>query len=170
MDPAVLGTRLASSALSPLVKQLLTREGPGAGLVDKPVRLSGLVTFRGEKRTLGEKEVGHLAARLVREAVQSPGEPPFPADEQEAVTAALARRLLALGDLDMDDVQAVRLGHRQLARALREAAPRPASPPTPSTSSTRSPSGPACTSCTSSPSAPRSWPAPWSSRAAPSPS
>ncbi|MGW6480723.1 NACHT domain-containing protein [Streptomyces sp. NPDC055059] len=125
MDPAVLGTRLASSVLSPLVKQLLTRDGPGAGLVDKPVRLSGLVTFRGEKRTLGEKEVGHLAARLVREAVQSPGEPPFPADEQEAVTAALARRLLALGDLDMDDVQAVRLGHRQLARTLREAAPAP---------------------------------------------
>ncbi|MET7517866.1 NACHT domain-containing protein [Streptomyces sp. NPDC005480] len=125
MDPAVLGTRLASSVLSPLVKQLLTRDGPGAGLVDKPVRLSGLVTFRGEKRTLGEKEVGHLAARLVREAVQPPGEPPFPADEQEAVTGALARRLLALGDLDMDDLQAVRLGHRQLARTLRDSAPAP---------------------------------------------
>lgn len=125
MDPAVLGTRLASSVLPPLVKQLLTRDGPGAGQVDKPVRLSGLVTFHGEKRTLGEKEVGHLAARLVREAVRSPGEPPFPADEQEAVTAALGRRLLALGDLDMDDVQAVRLGHRQLARTLREAASAP---------------------------------------------
>ncbi|WSE01940.1 hypothetical protein OG758_23695 [Streptomyces sp. NBC_01474] len=53
MDPAVLGTRLASSVLPPLVKQLLTRDGPGAGQVDKPVRLSGLVTFHGEKRTLG---------------------------------------------------------------------------------------------------------------------
>ncbi|MFD0114463.1 ATP-binding protein, partial [Streptomyces sp. NPDC127176] len=111
--------------LSPLLKQLLPRDGPGAGLVDKPVSLSGLVTFRGEKRTLGEKEVGHLAARPVREAVQPPGEPPFPADEQEAITAALARRVLALGDLDMDDVQAACLGHRQLARTLREAAPAP---------------------------------------------
>ncbi|MFE4715910.1 hypothetical protein ACFRLW_05560, partial [Streptomyces sp. NPDC056728] len=53
MDPAVLGTHLASSVLPPLVKQLLTRDGPGAALVDKPVRLSGLVTFHGEKRTLG---------------------------------------------------------------------------------------------------------------------
>lgn len=39
MDPAALGTRLASSVLSPLAKQLLTRDGPGSGLVDKPVRL-----------------------------------------------------------------------------------------------------------------------------------
>ncbi|MEU6662673.1 NACHT domain-containing protein [Streptomyces sp. NPDC046821] len=125
MDPAVLGTRLASSVLSPLVKQLVTRDGPGAGLVDRPVRLSGLVSFRGEKRTLGEKDVQRLADRLVREALDSPGETPFPADEQLLVTATLARRLLALGDLDMDDVQAVRLGHRELARALRREAPAP---------------------------------------------
>ncbi|MFE5029449.1 hypothetical protein ACFRAO_40680 [Streptomyces sp. NPDC056656] len=78
MNPAGLGTRLASSVLSPLVKQLLTRDGPGAGLVDKPVRLSGLVTFRGEKRTLGEKGVGHLAARLVREGRAVPGRAPVP--------------------------------------------------------------------------------------------
>lgn len=38
---------------------------------------------------------------------------------------ALARRLLALGDLDMDDVQAVRLGHRALARQLEHGAPTP---------------------------------------------
>lgn len=38
---------------------------------------------------------------------------------------ALARRLLALGDLDMDDVQAVRLGHRELARQLEHGAPAP---------------------------------------------
>ncbi|MFF2503938.1 NACHT domain-containing protein [Streptomyces sp. NPDC058067] len=125
MDPAVLGTRLASSVLSPLVKQLVTRDGPGAGLVDRPVRLSGLVSFRGEKRTLGEKDVQRLADRLVREALDSPGEPPFPAGEQLLVTTTLARRLLALGDLDMDDVQAVRLGHRELARTLRREAPAP---------------------------------------------
>ncbi len=118
MDPAVIGTRLASSAVAPLVKKLLVKEGPGAGLVDRPVRLSALVSFRGEKRTLTEKDVRVLAARLVRQAAESPGEAPFPRDEETAVTDALTARLLVLGDLDMDDVQAVRLGYRELARTL----------------------------------------------------
>ncbi|MFD9905661.1 NACHT domain-containing protein [Streptomyces sp. NPDC059063] len=118
MDPALLGTRLASSAVAPLVRKLFVREGPGAGLVDRPVRLSALVSFRGEQRTLTEADVRKLATRLVREAVDSPGEPPFPLDEETAVTDALARRLLALGHLDMNDVQAVHLGHRALARKL----------------------------------------------------
>ncbi|MFJ8082104.1 NACHT domain-containing protein [Streptomyces sp. NPDC096205] len=119
MEPAVLGGRLASSMIAPLVKKLFRPDGPGAGLVDKPVRLSSLLSFTGEKRTLTEKDVSRLAAQLVERAVTSPGEPPFPHDEQVAVTDALARRLLALGDLDMDDVQAVRLGHRELAARLR---------------------------------------------------
>ena len=74
MDPAVIGTRLASSVVAPLVKKLLVKEEPGAGLVDRPVRLSALVSFRGQKRTLTEKDVRVLAARLVQEAVESPGE------------------------------------------------------------------------------------------------
>ncbi|MFF4307746.1 NACHT domain-containing protein [Streptomyces sp. NPDC001601] len=127
MEPTVLGGKLASSLVSQLVKKLFVADGPGAGLVDRPVRLGDLVSFRGEKRVLGEKEVGRLSARLVAQAAEPPGEPPFPADEQAAVADALARRLLALGDLDMDDVQAVRLGHDELARRLREAAPAPAS-------------------------------------------
>ncbi|MEW2396257.1 hypothetical protein [Streptomyces sp. NPDC046862] len=43
MDPAVIGTLLASSVVAPLVKKLFVREGPGAALVDKPVRLSALI-------------------------------------------------------------------------------------------------------------------------------
>ncbi|MFE9170775.1 NACHT domain-containing protein [Streptomyces kebangsaanensis] len=128
MEPAVLGGRLASSLIRPLVRKLFVADGPGAGLVDKPVRLTDLVSFRGEKRTLGEKEVHRLAGRLVAEAVASPGSPgerPFPPDEDIAVTDALARRLLALGDLDMDDVQAVRLGGHELARRLHRQAPPP---------------------------------------------
>ncbi|MDN3026248.1 NACHT domain-containing protein [Streptomyces sp. S.PB5] len=120
MDPTVIGTRLASSVVGPLVKKLFVQEGPGAGLVDRPVRLSGLVSFRGEKRTLTEKDVRKLAARLVKEAVDSPGEQPFPPDETTAVTDALTARLLRLGDVDMDDVQAVRLGYRELARTLQD--------------------------------------------------
>ncbi|MGW7078591.1 NACHT domain-containing protein [Streptomyces sp. NPDC054866] len=118
MDPAVIGARLASGVVAPLVKKLFVREGAGAGLTDKPVRLSGLVSFRGEKRTLTERDVRRLASELVAGSLSSPGERPFPPDEAEAVTDALARALLTLGDLDMDDVQAVRLGHRRLARSL----------------------------------------------------
>ncbi|WP_446046221.1 NACHT domain-containing protein [Streptomyces olivaceus] len=123
MEPAVLGGKLASSLVAPLMKKLFVTDQPGAGLVDRPVRLTRLVSFRGEQRTLGEKEVRVLAGRLVADSLDSPGEPPFPRDEETAVADALAARLLALGDLDMDDVQAVRLGHRELARRLRCGAP-----------------------------------------------
>ncbi|MFF4120201.1 NACHT domain-containing protein [Streptomyces sp. NPDC001714] len=125
MEPTVLGGKLASSLMGPLLKKLFVADGPGAGLVDRPVRLKSLVSFRGEKRALVEKDVHKLAEHLVRQAVDSPGEPPFPAREQIAVADALARRLLALGDLDMDDVQAVKLGHRELAAQLKHAAPAP---------------------------------------------
>ncbi|WP_327402220.1 NACHT domain-containing protein [Streptomyces sp. NBC_01288] len=126
MEPAVLGGKLASGLITPLLKKLFVPDAPGAGLVDRPIRLSSLVSFKGEKRTLTEKDVHKLAAHLVARAVDSPGEAPFPPDEQTAVADALARRLLALGDLDMDDVQAVRLGHRELARQLEYGAPAPA--------------------------------------------
>ncbi|MFL4906144.1 NACHT domain-containing protein [Streptomyces sp. MMS24-I2-30] len=119
MEPAVLGGKLASSLIGPLVRKLFVPDGPGAGLVDRPVRLRDLVSFRGEQRSLGDKQVHRLAGRLVERAVASPGEAPFPAGERTAVADALAGRLLALGDLDMDDVQAVRLGHLELARRLR---------------------------------------------------
>ncbi|MDT0614728.1 NACHT domain-containing protein [Streptomyces lancefieldiae] len=123
MEPAVLGGKLASSLVAPLVKKLFVTGGPGAGLVDRPVRLTQLVSFRGEQRHLGEAEVRKLAGRLVGASLDSPGEPPFPPDEADAVTAALTSRLLALGELDMDDVQAVRLGHQELAKQLRVRAP-----------------------------------------------
>ncbi|WP_030693176.1 NACHT domain-containing NTPase [Streptomyces globisporus] len=126
MEPALIGTRLASAAISPLLKKLLVSDGPGAGLTgSSKIRLSSLVSFRGEKRTLTEKDVRKLAATLVERSLGGPGEAPFPADETEAVVHTLGTTLLALGDLDMDDVQAVRLGHRDLARRLRAAAPPP---------------------------------------------
>jgi hypothetical protein len=33
--------------IAPLVKKLFVREGPGAGLLDKPVRISSYVSFMG---------------------------------------------------------------------------------------------------------------------------
>ncbi|OMI38441.1 NACHT domain-containing protein [Streptomyces sparsogenes] len=123
MDPATIGVRLTSAAVTPLIKKLFVQEGPGAALVDQPVRVSGLVSFKGEKRTLTEKNLQKIATQLVQRAVETagPGERPCPADEDEIVAMHLATTLQALGDLDMDDVQAVRLGHQALARMLIDA-------------------------------------------------
>ncbi|MEV6132274.1 NACHT domain-containing protein [Streptomyces violaceusniger] len=123
MDPAVIGARLASSVVAPLIKKLFVKEGPGAGLVNQPVRISSLVSFRGEKRTLTERDLDKLADELVAQATRhaGPGERPCPADEDELVAEQLATTLYALGDLDMNDVQAVQLGHQGLAYELAHA-------------------------------------------------
>ena len=65
MEPTAIGTRLASAVIGPLVKKLFVTEGPGAGLVDKPIRISSYVSFKGEKRALTESDVRDLAAKLV---------------------------------------------------------------------------------------------------------
>ncbi|MFJ5305758.1 NACHT domain-containing protein [Streptomyces sp. NPDC088350] len=118
MDPSMLGTKLASSLVAPLVRKLFVSEGPGAGLVERPVRLSALVSFTGEKRTLGEKELRRLVRELVDRAACETREAPLDTTELEAVTDALEVTLHALGDLDLDDVQAVRLGHEKLVIEL----------------------------------------------------
>ncbi|MFJ9415427.1 NACHT domain-containing protein [Streptomyces sp. NPDC101227] len=125
MEPSALGIRLASSVVAPLVKQLFVKEGPGAGLASGPVRISGLVSFKGEKRTLTAKDLHKLAAELVSRSLRTarPGERPFPEDEETAVADALATTLSGLGELAMDDVQAVLLGHSVLADHLMAAAP-----------------------------------------------
>ncbi|MCX3058430.1 NACHT domain-containing protein [Streptomyces beihaiensis] len=125
MDPATLGARLASAALTPLLRKILVQEGSGAGLADPPVRLSGRVSLRGEKRTLTDADTRRLARAHVTAAVRGPGKAPFPADETEAVVLTLAATLHAAGDLTMDDVQAARLDPAALARTLRRAAPAP---------------------------------------------
>ncbi|WP_051872223.1 NACHT domain-containing protein [Streptomyces sclerotialus] len=124
MDPATVGARLASSVVAPLVKKLFVKEGPGAGLAERPVRVSALVSFTGEKRTLTEGELRKIAGELVARAVRAagPGERPVAAAEEAAVADALTRTLHALGGLAMDDVQAVRLGAPALARRLRQEA------------------------------------------------
>ncbi|WP_406198958.1 NACHT domain-containing protein [Streptomyces sp. NBC_01017] len=118
MDPTVIGSRLASGLVGPLVKRLFVQEGPGAGLVGKPVRLSALVSFRGEKRTLGERDLGKLVRELVERAARETREAPLDEGELAAVAGALQRTLHALGDLDLDDVEAVRLGYEALAEQL----------------------------------------------------
>ncbi|WP_261719120.1 NACHT domain-containing protein [Streptomyces sp. FZ201] len=124
MEPAAIGVRLASSLVAPLVKKLFVVERSGAVLVDRPVRISGFVSFRGEKRTLDRPALHKLSAELVSRALKS-GERPVPTSEEEAVVHALTDTLYALGDLTMTDVQAVELGHESLAASLRKSAGHP---------------------------------------------
>ncbi|MFI2190212.1 NACHT domain-containing protein [Streptomyces sioyaensis] len=125
MDPSAVGVRLASGVVAPLVRKLFVKQGPGAGLVAKPVRISGLVSFKGEQRTLSDQDLHKIAAELVTRALRTaePGERPVAGDEERAVADALATTLRGLGDLDMDDVQAVRLGATALAERLEAASP-----------------------------------------------
>ncbi|WP_240555550.1 NACHT domain-containing protein [Streptomyces albus] len=119
MDAGVVGLRIASSVMVPLVKRLFVTGGAGAGLVDGPVRVSSLVSFTGEKRTLGERELRRLAQELVRRAVRAIGPHEAPSDAEAGRTVErLVRTLHALGDIGLSDVEAVSLGHTDFARAL----------------------------------------------------
>ncbi|MEU6670288.1 NACHT domain-containing protein [Streptomyces sp. NPDC046727] len=124
MEPATIGIRLASAVIGPLIKKLFVTEGPGAGLVDKPIRISGYVSFTGEKRSLTASDLRGLAAKLVEQALRT-GEPAVAGDERQAVIEALSLTLHALGDLTLTDLDAVRLGHEAFARELRRAARHP---------------------------------------------
>ncbi|MET8689448.1 NACHT domain-containing protein [Streptomyces sp. NPDC004732] len=121
VDPGALGARLASSAVAPLVKKLFVTDQPGAALVTKPVRISGLVSFKGEKRDVTPKDVEKIADELVRRALKAagPGELPVDAAEAVAVRTALAQSLAALGTLTIEDYEAVALGPEEFARTLR---------------------------------------------------
>ncbi|WP_077059742.1 NACHT domain-containing protein [Streptomyces sp. MP131-18] len=124
MDTGAIGLRIAAAAFTPLVKRLFRQDGPGAGLADRPVRISALVSFTGEKRTLTERDLRRLADELVRRAEQATGpHDPFSAAERTAVAEAVARTLHGLGTLDMDDAQAVGLGPERFAGLLRTRAP-----------------------------------------------
>ncbi|MEE1930397.1 NACHT domain-containing protein [Streptomyces sp. TRM 70351] len=112
----MLGTRLAVGAVAPLVRKVLVRRGTGAELVERPVRLGGWFSFRGEKRTLDERDVRRLAREAVARYARDAGPHDAPPEHvQQEVADALATALHRLGDLDMDDVQAVRLGPEALA-------------------------------------------------------
>lgn len=120
MEPTVIGARLASSIVGPLIRKLFVADGAGADLVDKPVRVTRLISFRGEKRTLSDKDLRKIAEELVQRAAHSTGaEELLPSFEKQAVINAVTDSLRSLGTLDMDDAQAVRLGHLELSRHLR---------------------------------------------------
>ncbi|GAA4010406.1 NACHT domain-containing protein [Streptomyces marokkonensis] len=125
VDVTALGARVASSAVAPLVRRLFVRDGPGAALVDRPVRISALVSFRGEKRSVTPKDVDKVAGELVGRAMKAagPGEEPVDPAEATAVKDALARTLARLGEITVEDYEAVGLGPERFARELRANVP-----------------------------------------------
>ncbi|GHI91850.1 NACHT domain-containing protein [Streptomyces olivaceus] len=125
VDVTALGARVASGAVAPLVRRLFVRDGPGAGLVDRPVRISALVSFRGEKRSVTPADVDRITGELVRRALAAtgPGERPVDAGEAAAVKDALSRTLARLGEIDVEDYEAVGLGPERFARELRTGVP-----------------------------------------------
>ncbi|WP_221349109.1 NACHT domain-containing protein [Streptomyces beigongshangae] len=126
MDGGTVGLRIASAVVVPVLKRLLLPPGkvPGAEFGDRPVPIRRLVSFAREHRTLTEDDLHKLARELVRRAVRAAGphDPPIDPDEHDAVGQALTRTLHALGDLDMDDVQAFALGPGKLAAELSRSA------------------------------------------------
>jgi hypothetical protein len=124
MDPAGSWIGIASRVVAPLVVRLFRQPGPGAGLAERPVRVSSLVSFRGERRTLGDAELRTLAAELVHRAARAVGpHDAVPDAELPAVTEAVARTLTGLGELTVEDAYAVQLGYREFARRLRRQTP-----------------------------------------------
>ncbi|MEU1020033.1 NACHT domain-containing protein [Streptomyces sp. NPDC005898] len=122
MDGGTVGLRVASAVIAPLLKRLLlpAAKAPGAQFDGRPIPVRRLIAFSREHRTLSEDDLHRIARELVRRAVRAAGpyDPPVGADEKDAVGLALTRTLHALGDLEMDDVQAFALGPEKLAAEL----------------------------------------------------
>ena len=105
MDPTNIVARLTPHALDPLVRKLFVTEGPFAGPVDRPVRISALLSFTGEKPDLS----GAGAARPRRGPRRAGAGRPAAATRAGPSPTALARTLRALADIEMDDLDAARL-------------------------------------------------------------
>ncbi|MBR7676760.1 ATP-binding protein, partial [Streptomyces daliensis] len=112
MEPAV---RLASAVVDPLVRPLFRPEEPHQG----EALLASLVTFRGVAPALGYEDLLRTARELVRLAPDTARSH----DEDEATATVLARTLWTIGEVDVTDAQAVRLGPQDFARRLRSAVP-----------------------------------------------
>lgn len=121
VEATTLGARIASSVVVPLIKKLFVADQPGAALVENPVRITSLVSFSGEKRSVAPKDVEKVAGELVRRALKAAGphEPPVDPAEALAVKNALAHSLAALGTITIEDYEAVALGPEGFARLLR---------------------------------------------------
>ncbi|WP_419999114.1 NACHT domain-containing protein [Streptomyces boninensis] len=123
MDLSLVIARLTQKAVESAIAKIFV-ERPGAGYVDAPIRIRRWLP---QKATLTERDLNKIAAELVRRAVDAGGgeraERPVSADEDQAVTDALARTLHAMGEVEMDDVQALGLRPEAFAAELKSRAP-----------------------------------------------
>ncbi len=123
MDGGMIGLRLASAVVAPLLKKLVRRGEPGAGLAEGPVRIGSLLVVGPERDAVSAGELRKPVAELVDRAARAAGPHEAPDAEVRAeLTEALLRSLTALGGLEMDDVQAVSLGPQELAGRVRRPA------------------------------------------------
>jgi hypothetical protein len=126
VEGGTAGLQIAAKTVVPLLKRLLLPAArvPAAEYGERAIPVRRLLAFVREHRTLTEDDLHKLARELVRRAVRAAGphDPPVVPEQRDAVGQALTRTLHALGDLDMDDVQAVALGPQALAAQLAQAA------------------------------------------------
>jgi energy-coupling factor transporter ATP-binding protein EcfA2 len=125
VEVGTTGLQIAAKTVAPLLARLLRpARAPAAEFGERPIPIRRLLSFVREHRTLTEDDLHKLARELVRRAVRAAGphDPPVEPEARDAVGQALTRTLHALGDLDIDDVQAVALGPEGLAAKLQEAA------------------------------------------------
>jgi hypothetical protein len=108
---------LASATGGMIAKQLFVPPGPGAALAERPIRLSGLVSWRGGNKELTERDISKLVGKLYRRAVKAdPKIVEFA--ESESVIMRVTATLLAMDKLDMDVIQVARLDPERLAVLL----------------------------------------------------
>lgn len=121
MEPVFtsLGARAASLGAGPLVRKILVSHAPGAGLAGRGTPLAHLVAWGGRQPKITKKDVRKLVEHLVKTTLNSDPELYHLKKNSEPLIEAVCQTLLALGEIRMDDVQAVRLRHDGLAVRLK---------------------------------------------------
>ncbi|WP_306939297.1 NACHT domain-containing protein [Streptomyces phaeochromogenes] len=115
MEPVV---RIPSPHTAPLVQRLFRTPEPQPS--PAPELIAAFTTWRGAEAPAPPDEVHRTAAEFIQLAAEKHT---TPTSELPAVVDVLARTLLAVGELDLTDVDAVRLGPQDYARRLRGAVP-----------------------------------------------
>ncbi|MEV0527208.1 NACHT domain-containing protein [Streptomyces sp. NPDC050439] len=113
MEPVV---RIPSTLAAPLVQRLIRTPPPQPPAA--PGLIAALTTWRGADAPATPDDVHRTATDFVHLAAEAR---PAQSAELGAVSDVLTRTLLAVGELDLTDVDAVRLGPQDYARRLRGA-------------------------------------------------
>jgi len=107
-----------------LAGRLLRSPQVGAGLVERPVRFSEWVVWRGGKKELTEKDIRKLVDKLVRRAGDADsGFKMIGPELGDEVVTGLTATLMAIDQITLDDVVDADLAADRLADLLRKAAP-----------------------------------------------